>query len=205
MGCFFCYCTQISFLNYPEKYWRVLLGPWLLRFIHVLYDRYMRVAEARTAYPEFVTCVLDDVHIDLTVRDKNAFADKLFDDHFYNLMLFSIILKHSCPNNIRTVVLDKCFMSSHVKCAGTESGDGYVRRAVKKVLYGCISSRNAEVVLSQIHGISTGDMLRLKKGLGKTGVRFVDASIMLEDEETHETDVAMRRCIDMSDIDGEFL
>lgn len=42
-----------------QRYWRVLIGPWLLEYLHVLYDRYVRLTDALGRHPGLETIVID--------------------------------------------------------------------------------------------------------------------------------------------------
>src|SRR5690349_15105038 len=34
------YLNQVHNTSYSERYWRILVGPWLLHYIHILFDRH---------------------------------------------------------------------------------------------------------------------------------------------------------------------
>lgn len=38
--------NNLHSVSYPERYWRILVGPWLLHFISVFYERYVRIQHA---------------------------------------------------------------------------------------------------------------------------------------------------------------
>ena len=44
--------------SYSTRYWRILAGPWLAYFIHILYDRWLSVHAAVIQYPMVETTVL---------------------------------------------------------------------------------------------------------------------------------------------------
>ena len=52
--------NQLHGVSYPNQYWQILLGPWLLHFIEVLYERYSRIQNALDLFPNFYTHVLPD-------------------------------------------------------------------------------------------------------------------------------------------------
>ena len=50
--------NRIHHVTYPVKYRQILLGPWLLMFIEIFYDRYMRIANSVKLFPSLVTHTL---------------------------------------------------------------------------------------------------------------------------------------------------
>ena len=50
--------NAIHGVSFSSRYWRILVGPWLFRFIHASYDRYRRLSRALDLYPEVETFVL---------------------------------------------------------------------------------------------------------------------------------------------------
>ncbi len=75
---------QVSFSN---RYWRIIVGPWLLYYIHALYDRYTYIKLALKKYRDLDTIVLaKDSYT--TPCDFYDFFCKLADDT-YNLQIFS--------------------------------------------------------------------------------------------------------------------
>lgn len=86
-------------VTYPERYWRILVGPWLSHFIEILYERYMRLENAFTIYPDAYTYVLPESLCGLITTDTYDFASVIgkATDDYYNLKLFSLIIYHLFP------------------------------------------------------------------------------------------------------------
>ena len=77
--------------SYSEKYWRILIGPWLKCFIHVMFDRFSLIEKSLNDYPNFTTFLLDKDNY-ITPLDTKDFNNLLANDP-YNLQIFSKILK----------------------------------------------------------------------------------------------------------------
>jgi len=92
--------NSIHQVSYPVRYWRVLLGPWLLHFIGVFYDRYKRIEKALELFPDFYTSVLPNSRCELVSYDTYDCLDRKIKEDYYNLKLFSIIAYDLCPHNI---------------------------------------------------------------------------------------------------------
>ncbi len=76
-----------------ERYWRILLGPWLIYYIPAVYDRYVTLQGAFERYPGLTTTVLsEDSYV--TPADTLEFVQLLKDDP-YNLQIYSRIIRLS--------------------------------------------------------------------------------------------------------------
>ncbi|MBI3548551.1 MAG: hypothetical protein HY078_05810 [Elusimicrobia bacterium] len=77
--------------NLSPRYWRILLGAWLLYYCHQLFDRYTQVSEAFGQHPDAVSVALhyDDFHV---ARTTGEFLPFYHTDH-YNLQLYSEIFR----------------------------------------------------------------------------------------------------------------
>jgi len=76
-------------VNRSNRYWRIILGPWLLYYIHAFYDRYSLLKGAFAAYPGLETvCLSQESYV--TPIDLADFKGLSVGD-LYNLQLFSQI------------------------------------------------------------------------------------------------------------------
>ncbi|MEE9276768.1 MAG: LIC12162 family protein [bacterium] len=73
------------------RYWRIIIGPWLLGFIEALYDRFVCLSEALAGRPGLDTLVLDPASW-ITPRDWYEFT-YLIQGDAYNLQLYSQLLE----------------------------------------------------------------------------------------------------------------
>jgi putative transferase (TIGR04331 family) len=71
------------------RYWRILVGPWLYIFIHVLYDRWSMVQEA-SKEKDIATIILNDPEDELIPRDLQGMSP---DDIRWNQFLYSCAIK----------------------------------------------------------------------------------------------------------------
>lgn len=85
------YLNSVHGVSHKSRYWRILLGPWLRRYLHTVYDRYCHLKEAFQRHPDLETYVLDPLDFK-TVADTAEFSELVRSDE-YNLMLFSQILR----------------------------------------------------------------------------------------------------------------
>jgi len=85
------YMNSIHDVEYSNRYWRIILGPWLLYYIHVLYDRYICLRLAFERFPGLKTIVLAKENY-ITPYDYYDFHCNCADDP-YNMQLFTQLLE----------------------------------------------------------------------------------------------------------------
>lgn len=76
--------------QYSERYWRIVLGPWLRLYLSVSYDRYIHLKTALEQYPDCDTLVLPEASFTVP-SDTLDFAWLVKDDSF-NLQIYTKIL-----------------------------------------------------------------------------------------------------------------
>lgn len=92
-------------LQHGERYWRIVLGPWLLYYVHALYDRYVSLKRAFDMNPELRTVGLrpsDFVATANTMQFVMLSCNELAD--WYNLQLYSQVLAHLKPEALASEV-----------------------------------------------------------------------------------------------------
>lgn len=158
--------NSLHHVDYPMKYWRVLVGPWLLHFIGVLYDRYNRIKKAFELYPDCYTHVLPIEQCELTSFDMYDFAGvvgKVGDD-YYNLKLFSIVAYDICPHN----VVEKHYKFEY-KSEICKRRQGLKKRIFYSLTKPLLSK--GSIVLADMYHLTYLDILLLK---WKTGFKVIN-------------------------------
>lgn len=86
--------NQLHGTSWGTRYWRILVEPWLLYYVHALYDRYRSLQEALARSPGLTTTVLDPSSyrpsrdlLDFLTLVNGESADQ------FNLQLYSQILQ----------------------------------------------------------------------------------------------------------------
>lgn len=82
---------QVLGVQEPLAHWRVLIGPWLLHFVHSLYDRYVHLLDALSFVPHLRASVLAESCFRTPRTTREALTWLPHDDH-YNWQLFSELL-----------------------------------------------------------------------------------------------------------------
>ena len=85
------FLNEIHHINCSQKYWRILIGPWLLYALEAVYDRYIHLKTALKSYPNLTTLTLKPTSFK-TPKDTLGFINWIIDDP-YNLQIYSQILQ----------------------------------------------------------------------------------------------------------------
>lgn len=151
--------NQLHGVAYSNKYWRILLGPWLLHFVEVLYERYSRIKRALELFPDFYTHILAEKKCLLQSFDTYDFLaiNGRVSEDWYNLKLFSLVVHNLCPQN--GVIVEPGF---------TFPGDcyrykvSYKRVMVNKIKRAIDFFSTNRIVLSDMYNLSYKQILWLE-------------------------------------------
>jgi putative transferase (TIGR04331 family) len=162
--------NKLHGVSYPDKYWRILIGPWLLHYITVLFDRYKRLKKALDTFPSFYTYVLPKEKCSLVSYSTDDFMFGGFwkvRDDLYNHFLFSIIAHEICPENI---IERDC---------GYEIKANVIRRGWKRKIFNVLKSPidkgfRGYILLDEMYHISLKELFMLKVKTGFNRLNFVE-------------------------------
>lgn len=82
--------NDIHGVAHSNRYWRIILGPWLQLYLPVTYDRYININHAKNACPNFSTLGLSEKSFVIPF-DTEDFSNYIKDDIF-NLQIYTQIL-----------------------------------------------------------------------------------------------------------------
>lgn len=143
--------NKVHQVNFGQRYWQILLGPWLSTFIDIFFDRYVHVNEAFSSFPELQTWLLDQSEY-FTPWDHCEFSVIQMDD-IYNLQLYSQI--------ITSIGYDFPRKKPLLSCGGPQPPD-------RKNLFGGLKGafRKLDPLIMKI-GFPSKDVVLLKGNLSK--------------------------------------
>lgn len=101
--------NEIHGVNFPLNYWRILIGPWLVLFIEILYSHYSRIKLAFDREKDIYTFVLpDQISLGPTENTNHYLMQAIRDEscHFFHLKMISGILKFFYPGKCVEKTLD---------------------------------------------------------------------------------------------------
>jgi len=99
--------NDIHGVSFSTRYWRIVIGPWLLFYLHTVHDKYTQINILKQKSPDFTTICLDESSF-VTPDDTLTFANLMTWDA-YNLQLYSQlfhILGYKFPTKKIAVKLD---------------------------------------------------------------------------------------------------
>lgn len=94
---------EIHGVDHGVRYWRILIGPWLNCFVHVLFDRWTTIQQAAVNHDISDVRVLDTTHTSFVPYDMAHYTDTVLGD-VGNEQIYSTILKRF--TNVRYTTLD---------------------------------------------------------------------------------------------------
>ena len=84
--------NQLHGLNHSERYWRIIIGMWLVTFIHVLYDRYQSILSCARYGKVKITKINRSNRFQYVSKDFLDFGKRATEDDEYNYYLYSRII-----------------------------------------------------------------------------------------------------------------
>jgi putative transferase (TIGR04331 family) len=84
--------NQINHVNYSIRYWRVLIGPWLGCFIHILFDRWYMLKEAFSGGQHFDCNIIRRHESTIPPNDMEHFME-LYASDDWNEALYGQLIK----------------------------------------------------------------------------------------------------------------
>ena len=78
--------NEIHGINESTKYWKIIFGSWLIRYIEIYYERYSCIYNALQLYPSIKTTLLSSENFQTPI-DTLDFIYKSFEDE-YNFQLY---------------------------------------------------------------------------------------------------------------------
>ncbi len=181
-------------VSFPVKYWRVLLGPWLLHFIGVFYERYRRMENALELYPDLVTHVLPYEECRPVSCDTSNFINNKIHDDLYNLKLFSLIAYDLCPEKITET---RC----PVDLKGYQRKYPWKRRILNYFLNHFLAG--GTTVLSDMYHLTTLDKIRLKMNRRLAGIGFFEL-MPIDKKKVDDYSQALRQSIRLDNASDDF-
>ncbi|MDP2939794.1 MAG: LIC12162 family protein [Candidatus Omnitrophota bacterium] len=157
----------IHSVSYPQRYWQILIGPWLLIFTKIFYDRYKRLENAINMFSDLYTHILPLRLSELASVDMFDFASGKAGDDFYNFQLFSIISNALMPQNVvETQILfkPKIFKNEFDYNWKTKIFNALTKKLLSK----------GRFILVDMYHLQNIDKLKIKIRSGYKRIGFID-------------------------------
>jgi putative transferase (TIGR04331 family) len=123
--------NQIHGLNENIKYWRIMVGPWLGYFLHIIFDRWEAIKNADANYTICGTCILDLDEGAVVANDMKEFV-KLSETDFWNHYIYAQIIKNYTEIKYEIVAAEEVVSRDYQ--ADSISNSGSFKSTVRGVL-----------------------------------------------------------------------
>ncbi len=103
------YLNKYHGKDYEIDYWRIIVGPWLITYISVLWDRWECLQPVVNETSQFKTKILEFSPIRKPPNDFGE-ASNLFDSDIWNHQIFASIIRYRTELNIQTEQISNEFL-----------------------------------------------------------------------------------------------
>ncbi len=145
-------CIQLNKthgVKHTKRYWRIVIGPWLLIYLPVLWDRWESVNKACNTKEKFITFVPDAVINREVANDYQSALKLMSNNDSWNYLLYCSIFKYKKKSNITLIKkIFKPLKNEDIKVdIGKMSTIYLVAKATDYLLSKLCSSYNSKFVL----------------------------------------------------------
>lgn len=151
--------NKIHGVSHSVRYWRIIVGLWLLGFVHVLYDRYQSILSAAEYAKVKNTLVIRSDRAKFVPHDFREFGVWATHNDEYNHYLFGRIIEYM--KSIPFEYLDSARQDiSHIDSVSNARSGSFLFRKMVNKLFQYVPQRFNGIVLVQT-GLSVRDIIRL--------------------------------------------
>lgn len=93
--------NQIHGVGHNQRYWRILVGPWLAYFIQILFDRWLSIQEAINRYEITGTIILSGNENEFVPNDMAHMIDLVLNDKWNHHIYANILERFGTVPSIR--------------------------------------------------------------------------------------------------------
>ncbi|TGL02324.1 transferase, LIC12162 family protein [Leptospira bouyouniensis] len=158
--------------NQTVAYWRIIIGPWLGYFLHMLWDRYESLRIAFTNYPITSVTLVSIDEESLVPNDMNDFY-RFFVSDLWNQNLYQNIISFSHSN--KTIKKEESFVFPKKNLNGNKVSPKEVIKQFIYWIFGSNAKCDSYFLISDYLGIKYSFLLQLK--LGQFPKRFMEEDI----------------------------
>lgn len=120
-------------LNQDLRYWDIILKPWLLPYIQIIYDKYRHIKLAQEKYVNIYTYSLDEDSYSF-INTPSIFLQKITTSDEYNLQLYSQIIQFlEIENRTKKLETEDNNLNIEFKSSNKEKLLRFISKIVNKV------------------------------------------------------------------------
>lgn len=99
------FLNQYHSQNKSERYWRIIVGPWLLVYVSIIWDRWEAISAAIDLNEKMETYFIRDALLRHPKNDYDEFREA-HDSDIWNHSIFADIIQNRCPKNLQTKIIN---------------------------------------------------------------------------------------------------
>ncbi|MCW8901344.1 MAG: LIC12162 family protein [Gammaproteobacteria bacterium] len=161
--------NKIHGVSHTIRYWRIIIGPWLMMFLPVIFDRWSCLHVAIDKYPITNTKIQEGVNLNCVPQSMEHFSDMVKSD-IWNHRLYSSILKFLKFEKISFIKTSKNISKWQMNKASEKKN---ILSKIKNMMIVATSlfSRNKNYFFSSTY-LSKIDNIKLQLKLGQVPVIY---------------------------------
>jgi putative transferase (TIGR04331 family) len=118
------YMNESIKIKEDKEYWRIILGPWLILYISIIFDRWEQLRIAYRTFNQFSTSIISNIEEKIDVAKSYEEFTKLMQTDLWNHLIYSRIIKFNYS--------DSTFVTNQLIEIETPFGDCNKRKKKKK-------------------------------------------------------------------------
>lgn len=136
------YLNLVHKKNFSERFWRILIGPWLYSSINIIYDRWFMLSKVISKESQLKKFKLNNFRDFLEVSDMDDFNKKVEDDE-WNEALYTLLIEKFFSEKVDSIYKEN--LNENFK----KNKEEYSLNLIKMVanFFGKIFSRNSDVFI----------------------------------------------------------
>jgi putative transferase (TIGR04331 family) len=148
--------------DHSDRYWRIILSPWLYYFIQIFYDRYLSIRSAIDGQQVNHTWIPHLSKTDFTPNDFNTFSKWTSQDG-YNLYLYSWLIK--AINIVPAEIKNYSTQEQQVPLRRGDNLKSWLKFGLKQLLT-VLPQSHSDILLVSLY-IRKQDLVKLQLTLGQ--------------------------------------
>jgi putative transferase (TIGR04331 family) len=149
--------NKVHGINYNISYWRIIIGPWLFYFIHIVFDRHYMINKFLLENQEFSTIIIK--YEDYLVPSNFQHFINLFIHDYWNLYIYSYILNYYNKGNLIYKNI-----KTNINIYEESKNNNFSTRQILSILKRKILSRKDSFIISPyINNDSKNELYKLLK------------------------------------------
>jgi putative transferase (TIGR04331 family) len=164
--------NKIHNVNFSKKYWRIVIGPWLLHFIHIIFDRWSMLKIAQENF-EVSEVYAESRSSNITPNDCSSFM-KLMTTESWNTEIYIELIKNFTKMKLNKKTKNQILLSKNKK----GKKNNFIKNLFNLINY---FSKSDNIFFINTY-LKTYELLKLQIKLKQIPKYFEDEELILESQ-----------------------